>query len=269
MEDILGILICMGIFALLLLLPVWIVIYLRRSHALHKAGARYHGYVRSATLLSAANLRFDHGHAPVTVRFRRMGAAAGGKQTEVRILTPIRGIKFEAVCQMGKSRFWASRRNQQWTAGHEAFDHQFAVTTNEGPRMDRLLSAGVRWQMLQLAGAMTPGLYCSLFTGELIIAKPGVMLRAQELDDFIRLSLELFDQLMLAEAVGIEFDSAKASIIDDVNCPVCLAKIEDTMVLCVRCRTPHCHECWQYNGKCATFACDETRFVAPAATDVQ
>ena len=265
MEDVIGSLICVGIFVGLGMLPIWVVLYLRLSHALQKAGARYHGLVSSTTILSNAKLRFAYGDAAVTVQYRRMGRKAGGKQTEIKIQTPIRRTKFEAVHRMGRFRFWWRKNHSgPWQSGQQPFDQMFALMTNDSARMDQLFTAGVRWQMTQLANFLSPGLYCSLFTGELIIAKPRMLLRTQQLDDFIRLSLELYDQFMLAEAIGIEFDE-RAAVIDEVNCPICLASIKGNLVLCVRCRTPHCHECWHYNGKCATFACDETRYVYPVA----
>jgi len=44
------------------------------------------------------------------------------------------------------------------------------------------------------------------------------------------------------------------------NCPVCACPIEadtpdDPLEICPRCRTPHHHDCWEYNGGCAVYAC--------------
>jgi len=55
----------------------------------------------------------------------------------------------------------------------------------------------------------------------------------------------------------------QASIVVDVKCPICSEEIMHDMVVCNGCKTPHCRDCWQYNGQCATFACGEKRFLSP------
>ena len=67
---------------------------------------------------------------------------------------------------------------------------------------------------------------------------------------------------MLGKVSGIEFvREDEAAVVNDVKCPICSEEITHDMVVCTRCKTPHCHDCWQYNGQCATFACSETRYV--------
>jgi len=74
--------------------------------------------------------------------------------------------------------------------------------------------------------------------------------------------LELFDQLMLHKADGLEFtESNQAAVMEDFRCPICSDDVMHEMVVCKRCKTPHCAECWEYNGKCATFACMEKRYI--------
>jgi len=44
------------------------------------------------------------------------------------------------------------------------------------------------------------------------------------------------------------------------ECQVCGSPMEEGVVLCSRCRTPHHEECWIYNGTCSTYGCREIRF---------
>jgi len=46
------------------------------------------------------------------------------------------------------------------------------------------------------------------------------------------------------------------------TCPVCGTKMDDLVVRCDSCRTPHHEECWRYVGRCSTYACKGTRAVA-------
>lgn len=48
------------------------------------------------------------------------------------------------------------------------------------------------------------------------------------------------------------------------ECQVCGSPMEEAVVLCARCRTPHHEECWTYNGVCSTYGCREIRFVRPS-----
>lgn len=42
-------------------------------------------------------------------------------------------------------------------------------------------------------------------------------------------------------------------------CRVCGTALADRVVECWKCRTPHHRECWEYAGRCSTFACGEVR----------
>jgi len=45
------------------------------------------------------------------------------------------------------------------------------------------------------------------------------------------------------------------------RCLICISALENDVVLCVRCRTPHHQSCWEYSGECATFACGGRRWI--------
>jgi hypothetical protein len=43
-------------------------------------------------------------------------------------------------------------------------------------------------------------------------------------------------------------------------CPICSTKIApEALVVCRRCETPHHQDCWEFNGRCSTYACGEKR----------
>jgi hypothetical protein len=48
------------------------------------------------------------------------------------------------------------------------------------------------------------------------------------------------------------------------ECQVCGWAMEQRVVLCAKCRTPHHEECWTYNGSCSTYGCREIRFTRSA-----
>ena len=106
------------------------------------------------------------------------------------------------------------------------------------------------------------GIEIFLSNGNLKIRKPGFLKHEMLLDDFLRFGLELFDQFRLALNNDLEFlEQDEVVSMSDVLCPICSASIETDAVTCVRCKTPHCADCWEYNGQCAMFSCNETRFL--------
>ncbi len=48
------------------------------------------------------------------------------------------------------------------------------------------------------------------------------------------------------------------------ECQVCGWAMEQRVVLCSKCRTPHHEECWTWNGACSTYGCREIRFTRSA-----
>ena len=98
--------------------------------------------------------------------------------------------------------------------------------------------------------------------GSLLVEKLTRLEQPAELIAFVRHTMELFDQALLARTAGIEFvEHLDLQTLDDARCPVCGEEIVSDIVFCVSCRTPHHRDCWNYNGKCATYACGEIRAV--------
>ncbi|MEM7782618.1 MAG: RING finger protein [Planctomycetota bacterium] len=172
-------------------------------------------------------------------------------------------IILEISSNLSKSGFRSRSVKKMETADSE-FDSAFRTATNQSETVQRLLSRGVRWQIEKLRRlAKDDQLIVTIYRGNLTISTPGFIKDYVKLDDFLRLSLELFDQMMLVDAEGIEFvNDDMATVVDDVKCPICSGEITFDLVICTRCKTPHCKDCWEYNGQCATFACGETRYVS-------
>ncbi|RPH35887.1 MAG: hypothetical protein EHM91_16690, partial [Planctomycetota bacterium] len=61
-------------------------------------------------------------------------------------------------------------------------------------------------------------------------------------------------------AIGIVLEEVRVS--GAAACPVCGTSMSRGFVRCESCRTPHHHECWSYMGRCSTYACRGSRYVA-------
>ncbi|MBX3417286.1 MAG: hypothetical protein KF851_06760 [Pirellulaceae bacterium] len=93
------------------------------------------------------------------------------------------------------------------------------------------------------------------------IVRSGFIRDDTELSDFVRYCLKFVDLMQFSQVEGIEFcGELESAISADARCPVCAEQPRGLVVVCVSCKTPHCYDCWQYNGRCGMFACGETRY---------
>ncbi len=225
-------------------------------------GKQSSGGVLYGYLLSNPSLLFDYGRTFCVLKNRKSFRYSASRQTELIMTWPDKRLKVEISTTPTGSRRWGFGALRQVEHEDPQFQTNFYVSSNQPLNAQKLLSRAVQWQLEQLRQLTGDRqLAVSLHRGSLSISKPGYLKDYQVLDDFVRLSLELFDHLMMTYSVGIEFlHEGEATIVTDVKCPICSEQIVLEMVICQRCRTPHCLDCWHYNGQCATFACSETRF---------
>jgi len=104
----------------------------------------------------------------------------------------------------------------------------------------------------------------SLLPGWVVVRKVWDSPRATDLAQFVELCCTLNDQVQLAAAAGIEFlTSDEAQVIDDALCCVCCEALTQEVVFCVRCKTPHHRDCWEYSGGCSTYGCGGRMYFTP------
>jgi hypothetical protein len=219
--------------------------------------------------LTKPSLTFDYGRTFCALRNRKSFRFAAGKQTEFSMVWPNRKLKLEiSTSPARKTRGWGGGAMKQVFIEEPEFQSNYYVSSNKPFITQKMLTTGVQWQIEQLRRHMgNEEIQITLNRGSLVVSKPGYIKEHTALEDFVRFSLELFDQLMLFDAEGIEFvNEDQASVVDDVKCPICSEEIMNNMVVCARCKTPHCQDCWHYNGQCATFACSETRCIYSGVT---
>jgi len=227
---------------------------------------KYGGQCNPSGWFGRPSARFRYGEAPCFLSSIKTNVAGGGEFTQISISWPHTDLRLEIVPRWRVTKLWPLNGMQEITTGFTEFDKLFIVRSNDESLARGFLSEGVRWQITRLCRFLaSDDIYLMINRGSLVIKKPSFIRTNQVLDDFVRYSLELFDQSMLTRTVGIDFvDDAKGQIVDEIKCQVCGEEIQTELVTCFRCRTPHCKECWEYNGSCATYACGESRYVSPS-----
>ena len=234
------------------------------NRAFVRVGQQYNGKapnggVKYSWFFSRPSLTFPYRDTFCQLRVRRSSAFGTNTVTEFRIHSKGDLPNFEITTDQLR-HFKAANIG---VSVDKNVQKNFKIATESPTPLGKLMTNPVCWQLEQLRRHQsTDQVAITCRRGELHIKKPGVMVEFQVLDDFVRFALQLYDQMLLAKAQGIEFvNDDTAAVIDDVICPICSEEITQDMVVCIRCKTPHCRDCWEYNGQCATFACGETRFL--------
>jgi hypothetical protein len=58
----------------------------------------------------------------------------------------------------------------------------------------------------------------------------------------------------LGPAEGVEIVEAKTEV-EETECQICGTALTGDVVACVRCKTLHHKDCWDFNGVCSTYGC--------------
>ncbi len=240
------------------------------NRAFDVVSKRYNAQVIRGYLFARPTMTFNYGRSFCRVRTRRSNRFAEKKQTDVELTWPDRTFRLvistePAISTRIRPRFGIAFRRKaiQVEVGDSGFSSRFSVRSDKPELTRTFLTPQVQWQIEQLRVHLgNEHLVIEIAGGLFTVSKPGFIRHPVLLDDYIRYSLELFDRMFLSQCEGIEFiNDETATIVEECICPICSEQIETQLVTCVRCKTPHCLDCWQYNGQCATFACKETRFV--------
>ncbi len=238
------------------------------NQLIRQVAERYGGSARPGGLFSNPSLHMPYGQHYCHLKFRKRNWGQTKKRsTEFTTNWPDRSLGLSIISVDPSLQLIHPRKLVQIQVRDTPFDKFFEIYGFPIEKTHKLLNPQVRWQFEELAKLNGDGkLYVTISSGFLTITKPGYIRDQINLIEFLRLSLALLDQFSLTCVDGIEFEeSSSAKLLEQVICPICNEEIIEQMVVCLRCKTPHCRDCWEYNGQCAMFACGEQRFLNTAS----
>lgn len=211
-------------------------------------------------------LAFDYGRTSCLLQSHTNSIFQTGKLTEMSLIWPNNDLKLQIITLLDAKLARGTKKILPVEFQQVAFNSRFSVRTNQFEQVNKVLNYNVQSLLIRLLDSTQPNeLNISIKRGKLLIQKPGFLKDLLPLHNFIRYSLELFDQLMLISTEGLHFlNENNATILESITCPICSGRITEQMVICERCKTPHCQDCWEYNRQCATFACHGTSYLATA-----
>lgn len=243
----------------------WIGRLNQRTRGLDAIARKFHGIAVTRSL--CPHVQFPYFGASCTLGIQTNWISRHGRSTFVQLPWTNRKLKLE-ISSGGYAESLNRKSSALSKTGDAEFDREFPCYCNERDFVARSLDENFRWRFRELVKHAGLDSVClRIDRGSLHLFRSQVLSLEQELDDFLRLSLQVIDQLRAAGIGGIQFvNQNKTTVVDDIVCPVCSEPVAGEMVVCVRCKTPHCRECWEYNTCCATFACGEKRFLSANAS---
>jgi hypothetical protein len=240
----------------------------QRRQSYQQVARQFSGRFIPGGFFGRATVRFRYGDTIGVLTEASSRGPHAGRCTQMQINWPDTKFRVEIACHRNTEYPTASSSLQRIKSGDPEFDRHFVIRGRDEEAVRGFLSDGVRWQLIRLLELTSEEhLYISIQSGHLCVQKPGRIRSFVALKVFAERSLELYDQAMITQAVGIEFvDSGEVVALEHVICKVCGGEIEGhEMVYCQRCKTPHHGDCWQYAGACSVYGCFEKTCRRPQA----
>lgn len=200
------------------------------------------------------------------LRFHRRGfeARVDFMPGATDILFDTRDLAVEAI-QLAPAGIWHDVKGafgfKDVQVGDPEFDADFEIKSSHEEFARKVLQPEVR--------AVLKGLsrYAMFFWR---LSRAGFLLRVRALPGFTHVlnrwlvaAFQLLDALPGADGRDrVQLGVARTTIDAEATCQICGAPLAaGALVRCAKCATPHHRDCWEFNGRCSTFACGESRFL--------
>ena len=178
----------------------------RRRRSYRQLGRQFAGRYQSGGIFRRPRLHVPYGTTRVMVREASCRRPFDGRGTLIQVAWPDARMTCELVPKKFSERPTRFSGLSQLSADDDFFDNQFLLRAKDGDEVKRLLSDGVRWQILRLLELSgDSGLSVWIHRGYLNLQMPILLRQYEALEQYLQGSLDLYDQMMLTRAVGIEF----------------------------------------------------------------
>lgn len=166
------------------------------------------------------------------------------------ILFDTRELALESI-QVAPAGLWHDLQSMfgrhDFQVGDPEFDPAFQVATSNREFALRVLSPAIRGLLRN--AALFGRFVWRLSRAGFLFRAPGWPESRTDLDRWLVVSFQLLDALPTPP---------KPVYPPEARCQVCGVSLsEGKVVTCRRCATPHHKDCWEFNGRCSTFACGE------------
>ncbi len=237
---------------------------IKRNRHLHqqyeKLARHYWGTSSEAKLfdLAGPSARFQHLGTSVLVRRSTHGGHEG-------VVCEIDWPDTSFTCDIrGRNVLDDLRELFRWQAktfGDRQFTRRFIVRSQSGAATSNVITPMAQSVITKLGELRHPWqLKIEWKAGRLTVSMQMFEQRAVPLIAFTALCLRLYEACCPDDG-SIQFLTKQHHLeLHDAVCQICGELIESEAVWCSSCDTPHHYSCWQYYGKCSTYACGETKY---------
>lgn len=267
------------VFLALVVIGVWNRTRAGRHHIYQRLSHRYHGvYLASGWTgwFHEPRLSFRHGLHLVRLTTRASNRNFPAGQTKLSVKWPDEHFQLELwprnrggrkksgkVCDAVVPQAGTHHVPPEWVRSLPNIGHAFSLTTNDNDATKHFLNAGVCAEIEKFSQLYTDNFSLQVANGTLVICCHWQLNEFEKLEQLTEVSLDLVDQAFLTRCEGIQFVQQEGTELHvTACCQVCGEDIVVDLVSCRRCKTPHHVECWQYNGCCTTYGCQETSYVS-------
>jgi len=224
------------------------------------------GEMHTRQLFQSPRVSFIHQGARALLSVHEPGENGGPLQTQLTYTVPEGWpYRLEIVPQRRPDDGSSSSANDV-RVGDDAFDARYVVKANDEKFAREYLDGPSRQAVEDLRKLLgNDRVLVSMNPSRLMIRKESVIDAPETLEALASLAGRLHDRLATCwqRVNGIEIlDEPEAPAEGgDVVCQICGSKIApEAKVVCRRCSTPHHEDCWEFNGRCSTYACGEKKF---------
>ena len=238
----------------------------RWNSALTAVSQRFGGVLSRGGWFSNPSLRLPYGTTYCRLSVYNLPGTAGRKCLEMIVQWTDVQLHLAIVPRVTRRQIAVDLRNlTELEFDWDDFRLRWNIWSDDGEEAHLLLSSGVRVQLERISRSPEQAeTLVLIYPGWLVVRKVWDSSRANDLEQFVDMTLGLYDQLQLTKTEGIEFvQNDEAQVIDHANCRICGEELQSEIVICRRCQTPHHRDCWEYAGGCATYGCRETAYLVP------
>jgi hypothetical protein len=248
-----------GIFAAIMLAGVF---HAQRDQELRRFAARWQGRVNVAGFFEAPGVTMKLDDVLVALDFTQHGDDP--TQTHLTVPMPGAKLRLELRPQTIARQLGKYLGMQDIEIGHPEFDAAFIIQGSSPRLIQEFLTPPVQAAIMRLAhcGALTHfDLHLVISAGTLRITKHHRLTTEAQLSTFALACRDLIRAIRDESQAGIEFVAAPKQIpVEETECSVCGDPLQEKIVFCTKCKTPHHLDCWQYFGSCAVYGCGQKKY---------
>lgn len=202
-------------------------------------------------------VQFSHGKVEARLKTVAYASSEAGYDTQLQIPWPEQDLRCEIHAKLWGLRLSRLLRMDDIATGDDEFDDGFLVTGNREETIRRMLNEAARSTIRGLAKVGYDNrAYIAIQGAMFVVRKPGIIDYYGNLSRFVKLSLELYDRIVVTSGIRFDDELKESGWSSEVGqCLVCGESLSAKIVYCRSCQTAHHRECWEYIGGCATYGC--------------